>query len=90
MSKRQPTADDLRARRYYIERARVKKAMKAEAILVPEKMTEYALKAVMDECLRVLLAHASDGRDVEAAVCARKALECWCELQLRGTQLELA
>lgn len=86
---RKPTADQLRARRFHIDRALVRKLGKAESVLVTARMSEYALRAVLEEMLKRSVSHTADGRDVAAASDARKALECWQELQLRGTQLEL-
>jgi hypothetical protein len=84
-----PTVDQLRARRYHIDRARVRKLVQRDEVLVTAKMSDYALRAVLDEMLKRAVSHCSDGRDVGALSDARKALECWSELQLRGTQLEL-
>jgi hypothetical protein len=84
-----PSIDQLRARRYHIDRARVRKLVNRDSVLVTAKMTDYALRAVLDEMLKRAVAHTSDGRDIGALSDARKALECWQELQLRGEQLEL-
>jgi hypothetical protein len=83
------TPDRARARKYYIDRAMVRRTMKREQILEASAMSDYALRAVLTELLNAAVSRAADGRDVAQASDLRKCQEVWRELQLRGEQLKL-
>lgn len=77
------------ARAYYIRRAIVRKTLGGESPLETSRMSDYALWAVLEQCLDEVAAALADKSDVEAAVAIQKARACEREIRLRGTQLSL-